>query len=139
MSTMPGQLSRRTVLSGLGIGIALPWLEAMVGRSAHAAEEKPPVRMGFFYVSNGAHMPDWTPDVEGARFQLKPTMESLAKHKEKLLVLSGLTLDGARAHKDGAGDHARSAAAFLTTAHPRKTDGANIEAGVSVDQVAAEA
>jgi hypothetical protein len=136
---MAHQLSRRTILRGLGVGIALPWLDAMVFRTALAAEEKPPVRMGFFYVPNGAHMPDWTPDVEGAKFQLKPTMESLAKHREKLLVLSGLTLDGARAHKDGAGDHARSAAAFLTTAHPRKTDGANIEAGVSVDQVAAEA
>lgn len=139
MLSMSHQLSRRAILRGLGVGIALPWLEAMLGRTASAAEEKPPVRMGFFYVPNGAHMPDWTPDVEGAKFQLKTTMESLAKHKEKLLVLSGLTLDGARAHKDGAGDHARSAAAFLTTSHPRKTDGANIEAGVSVDQVAAEA
>ena len=52
-------------------------------------------------------------------------------------MLSGLTLNGARALGDGGGDHARSVAAFLTGAHPKKTDGADIHNGVSVDQVAA--
>src|SRR5262249_33470369 len=55
-----------------------------------------------------------------------------------LLVLSGLTLDQARSHGDGGGDHARAMAAFLTGTHPRKTNGADLRAGVSVDQVAAD-
>jgi len=98
---------------------------------------KPPLRMAFLYVPNGMHMEDWTPDQVGENFQLKPIMEPLANLREYLTVISGLTLDGARPHGDGGGDHARSVAAFLTGAHPRKTDGANIRNGVSVDQVAA--
>jgi hypothetical protein len=51
--------------------------------------------------------------------------------------VTGLAADGARAHGDGGGDHARAMAAFLTGAHPRKTDGTDIRNGVSVDQIAA--
>jgi len=137
---MPYPISRRTVLRGLGTAIALPWLEAMTPiRSARGGEQpaKPPVRMAMLYVPNGMHMPDWTPEQEGTDFTLQPTMEPLAPFKSDLTVLSGLALDGARAHQDGGGDHARSVAAFLTGAHPKKTDGANIRNGVSVDQVAA--
>ncbi len=136
-------LSRRTVLRGLGTAIALPLLDGMLpsplarlGRAAEAP--KPPVRMAFLYVANGIHMQDWIPDEEGPNFVLKPTMTPLCPYMDDLLVLSGLGLDGAYAHGDGGGDHARSVAAYLTGAHPRKTDGANIMNGVSVDQVAAE-
>jgi hypothetical protein len=66
-------------------------------------------------------------------------MKPLEKFREHLSVFTGLTLDGARDHGDGGGDHARSGASFLTGAHPRKTDGADIKNGVSVDQVAATA
>lgn len=94
--------------------------------------------MGFFYVPNGKHMPDWTPNEEGPNYQLTKTLEVLAPFRKKVSVLTGLTLDGARAHGDGGGDHARSGAAFLTGAHPRKTDGADIQNGISVDQLAAQ-
>lgn len=137
---MTSRISRRTVLRGLGTCLALPWLEAMMPvQSALGGEPavKPPLRMAFLYVPNGMHMEDWTPDQVGENFQLKPIMEPLANLREYLTVISGLTLDGARPHGDGGGDHARSVAAFLTGAHPRKTDGANIRNGVSVDQVAA--
>lgn len=137
---MKSRISRRTVLRGMGTCLALPWLEAMLPvRSVLGGEApvKPPVRMAFLYVPNGMHMPDWTPDQEGDGFELKPIMQPLAGMRDYLTVLSGLTLDGARPHGDGGGDHARSVAAFLTGAHPRKTDGANIKNGVSVDQVAA--
>jgi hypothetical protein len=83
-------------------------------------------------------MPDWKPDKEGEDFEIKPILEPVARFRERMLQFSGLTLDGARAHKDGAGDHARSCAAFLTGAHPRKTHGADIQNGVSVDQLAAQ-
>jgi hypothetical protein len=137
---MNSRISRRTILRGVGTALALPWLEAMLPvRSVFGGEPaaKPPVRMAFIYVPNGMHMPDWTPEQEGADFELKPIMQPLAPVREYLTVLSGLTLDGARPHGDGGGDHARSVAAFLTGAHPKKTDGANIKNGVSVDQVAA--
>ncbi len=93
--------------------------------------------MAFLYVPNGMHMPAWTPAETGTQFELPPTLQPLAKYKSQLTVLSGLTLNGARALGDGGGDHARSVAAFLTGAHPKKTNGADISNGVSVDQLAA--
>lgn len=140
MTTGAKSLDRRTVLRGLGTAIALPVLDAMLPTrllSAAAVATPNPVRMAFLYVPNGMHMPDWTPSREGANYDLPRTLEQLAPYQQHVNVLSGLTLDGAFAHGDGGGDHARSVAAFLTGAHPRKTNGADIQNGVSVDQVAA--
>ncbi len=134
----PKQLSRRTLLRGTGTVVALPFLEAMLPRTRAAESQRPPLRAMFFSVPNGAHMPAWTPSAEGPSYELGETMKSLAPYRKHVSVLTGLTLDGARAHKDGAGDHARSGASFLTGAHPRKTDGADIQNSVSVDQVAAQ-
>ena len=137
---MSRTINRRAVLRGAGVAVCLPWLEAMLPRVAlGAAAAKAPLRLAFLYVPNGMHMPDWTPDKEGAGYDIKPTLEPVAHLKDRINVLSGLTLDGARAHQDGGGDHARSAAAFLTGAHPKKTDGADIHNGVSIDQAIAQA
>ena len=134
-------ISRRLVLKGLSTAVALPWLEAMGPLSAWADEASPtktaPNRMAFLYVPNGKNMADWTPASEGAGFELTPILEPLAPVKDDILVLTGLTADGARPHGDGGGDHARALAAFLTGAHPVKTDGTDIRNGISVDQVAA--
>lgn len=134
-------LSRRTVLKGLSTAIALPWLEAMGPINSWAEESSSgktaPNRMAFLYVPNGKNMADWTPSAEGTGFELTPILEPLAPVKDDLLVLTGLTADGARAHGDGGGDHARALASFLTGAHPVKTDGTDIRNGISVDQVAA--
>ena len=142
------RISRRTVLRGMGTAMALPLLDAMLppeggslfARAARAAdrERKTPNRMAFLYVPNGQHMPDWTPEKVGADFDLPPILRPLEKVKRQITIISGLAQDGARAHKDGAGDHARALASFLTGCHPRKTHGADIKAGVSVDQVAAQ-
>ena len=140
-SCPPKSLSRRTLLRGLGTAIALPLLDCMSSTRLLAAASNPhapPLRMAFFYVPNGMHMPDWTPRIAGTRFELPPTLQRLAEHRKSFNVLSGLTLDGARAHGDGGGDHARSVAAFLTGAHPRKTNGADIKNGISVDQATAK-
>jgi hypothetical protein len=94
--------------------------------------------MAFIYVPNGVHMQDWTPDKEGTDFELPPTLQPLADHQSDLLVLSGLTCDKGRPNGDGAGDHARASAAFLTGSQARKTAGANFRAGVSADQIAAQ-
>lgn len=134
-------ISRRTVLKGLSTAIALPWLEAMGPMASWAADASPtktaPNRMAFLYVPNGKNMADWTPATEGSSFELTPILEPLAPVKDDILVLTGLTADGARPHGDGGGDHARALAAFLTGAHPVKTDGTDIRNGISVDQVAA--
>lgn len=136
---MSTRISRRTVLRGIGTAIALPSLEAMWPRNSYGApvEAAPPLRMAFLSVPNGAHMPDWNPAEEGENFAVPKILEPVAKFKSDMLILSGLALDGGRAHGDGPGDHARSCASFLTGAHPKKTDGADITNGISVDQAAA--
>jgi hypothetical protein len=126
------------VLRGLGAAVGLPWLESLLPRAAAATPAGPPVRLGFVYVPNGVNMARWRPAEVGPLGDLPPALEPLEGVKDKVLVLSGLAADKARSHGDGPGDHARAMAAFLTGAHPRKTDGANILAGVSADQIAAE-
>lgn len=136
-------LSRRTLLRGMGTALALPWLEAMGPLSAWASSPTPgtrtlPNRMAFLYVPNGINMADWKPAAEGPLPQDLPLiLQPLAEHRNDFSILTGLTADKARANGDGGGDHARALSAFLTGAQPRKTDGTDIRAGVSVDQVAA--
>jgi hypothetical protein len=140
MKTTP-QFERRTFLRGLGASVALPFLGSALPRSLWAAAAEPaapPLRMAFLFIPNGAHMPAWTPEAEGAITKLPTTLEPLAKVRDKVTVLSGLAQDTGWAHGDGAGDHARSAATFLTGVHPKKTDGKGIQAGISVDQLAAQ-
>ena len=81
--------------------------------------------------------PTGRPAETGSSFRLPPTLRSLEPFREDLLVLSGLAQQNASPMGDEGGDHARSLACFLTGTHPLKTDGANIRAGVSIDQVAA--
>ena len=133
-------MRRRTFLRGLGTVMALPFLESLVPSRVLAGEAARPGmrRMAFIYVPNGAHMKAWTPERVGADFDLPPILEPLASVKNDLMVLSGLTHDKGRANGDGPGDHARATASFLTACQPLKTAGANIRAGVSVDQVAAD-
>jgi hypothetical protein len=136
------RISRRTILKGLGAAVALPWLESMGPLTAWADNPSPmgsaiPNRMAFLYVPNGVHMADWRPTAVGADFVLPRTLEPLAEVRDSLTVLTGLTADKARPNGDGPGDHGRAMAAFLTGCQPRKTDGADIRAGISVDQVAA--
>jgi hypothetical protein len=134
------KINRRRVLQGLGVAMSLPWLEAMEPMRAVAGSDVAngaPNRMAFLYVPNGVNMADWTPATEGADFDLPPILQPLQPVRDHLLVLSGLTADKARPHGDGGGDHARALGAFLTGAQPRKTDGTDIRAGISVDQIAA--
>lgn len=135
MNIVHSPLSRRTVLRGLGAAIALPWLEAMEPRLMFAAEgmTRPPVRMAFLYVPNGMQMSQWTPAVEGERYELPPSLEPLAGVRDDILVLSGLAALEGRPFTDG-GNHAPAMGAFLTGFHPQKTPRCNI----SADQLAAQ-
>src|SRR5947209_12914288 len=133
------KISRRTALKGLGTLVALPWLESL----AHAAGSAAPLaggvprRAAFVYVPNGVNVPEWTPAEVGPLARLPDTLKPLEPFKEYVNVLSGMTLDKARANGDGPGDHARAMSVFLTGRQPRKTHGADIRVGVSVDQLAA--
>jgi hypothetical protein len=135
-------LSRRTVLRGVGATLALPLLDGMVPaltalKQTAAAGAR---RMAVVYVPNGMMMPEWTPNGEGASFELSPILKPLAAYRDRLVVLSGLEdRHGWPRDDEGAGDHARAAATFLTGVHARKTEGADIQAGVSMDQIAARA
>jgi hypothetical protein len=133
-------LSRRSFLRGAGALIGLPLLDAMVPALAwtRPANRRPPLRLGFVYVPNGMVMSNWTPAAQGTNFPFTPILKPLEPFREHTLIVSGLMDHNANALGDGGGDHARAAASFLTGAHPRES-GSDIYAGVSVDQLAAQA
>ena len=141
-------LSRRHFLRGLGAAVALPAFESFLPTRLFAAEAKAaaklattaggaPLRMAFVYFPNGAIQPKWWPKGEGKDFELGTTMQPLAKVKHQLQVLGGMDHVNATPGPDGAGDHARASGTFLTGVRVKKTAGADIHAGVSIDQVAA--
>jgi len=133
-------LARRTFLRGMSTAIALPLLDAMTPAFAAATRftTNAPRRMAFVYVPNGIIMKDWTPAVAGTEFEFPRILKPLEPYRQNLMVLSGLTHNTGRALGDGPGDHARAAATFLTGVHPKKTSGADIHSGISVDQIAAQ-
>ncbi len=135
-------ITRRQALRGMGALVGLPALESLgFGARAWAAPgagPKSPVRMAFVFFPNGVNTAHFFPKETGAKFELPSSLEPLAPYRDRLLVLSGLAHAKARANGDGAGDHARSSGTFLTGVQIRKTDGKEIRAGVSVDQVAAQ-
>jgi hypothetical protein len=130
-------LPRRTFLRGMGTAVALPFLEAMVPAMAAIRGAKPPVRMAFVYVPNGIIMNGWNPDYEGKLGELPRILKPLEPFKDDLLLLGNLTHNAGRALLDGAGDHGRCSASYLTGVHPRKTL-VDIKAGVSFDQLVAK-
>jgi hypothetical protein len=132
-------LPRRTFLKGMGAVIALPMLDAMTPAfGAPASVRKSPLRLAFTYVPNGVTMADWTPKGAGAAFEFSRILKPLERYRDDMLVLSGLAQRNGDALGDGPGDHARAAASYLTGVHPRKTAGADIQNGISVDQIAAQ-
>ena len=134
-------LSRRTVLRGLGAAISLPFLDAMTPAMADAATTKATAsatRLGFVYIPNGVTYPEWKPAATGSSYEFTRILKPLERHRENMMVLSGLDCHMANALGDGGGDHGRSGAAFLSGVHPKKTAGADILAGVSADQIVAQ-
>ena len=133
-------LPRRTFLRGLGASVALPLLDSMVpALTAQELTSAAPVkRLGIIYVPNGVFMDNWTPPEKGSDFSLPSTMEPLSPFQDQMLVLTGLSNKMGDAWPgEGAGDHARAAGAYLTGVHPKKTEGADLQAGLSMDQIIA--
>jgi hypothetical protein len=131
-------LPRRTFLKGIGTAIALPMLDAMTPALALTNQAKAPARLSIVYVPNGIVMKEWTPRAVGKDFEFTRILKPLEAYREDLFVLSGLDDHYGNALGDGPGDHARAGAAILTGVHCKKTAGADIQNGISADQVAAK-
>ena len=140
-------LNRRNFLRGIGACLALPTLESvrplsLVAATTGAAQlattaSGAPLRMAYVYFPNGAIQPNWWPKGEGADFEFAKTMLPLEKLRHQIQVMGGLDHVNATPGPDGAGDHARASGSFLTGVRVRKTAGADILAGVSIDQIVA--
>jgi hypothetical protein len=134
MITRSLPISRRTVLRGVGVSLGLPWLEAMTPSSALASSSAPgPVRMAALYMPNGVNVHQWSPEGRGRDFNLSPTLEPLRDLKDRVVVLSNLWNAGSV----GGDGHYVKEAAILTCRTIKKTPGADLANGISVDQVAA--
>lgn len=133
-------IPRRTFLRGMGASIALPLLDGMTPAFANAAEQfAAPRRLATVFVPNGMWpMAKWTPQEVGAGFTLSPTLEPMAPYRERMLVLSGLAHKEAMpAAGDPTGEHMRATTTFLTGVRPKQIGG-EAQAGISVDQIAAQ-
>jgi hypothetical protein len=135
-------LPRRRFLQGAGAAVALPLLDAMTPALAQPAPA--PKRITFIYMPNGVAMNFsginyWTPKAKGTDFELSPILAPLKPYRDRLSVISGLAQHQADAHDDGAnGDHTRSTSSWLTGVHCKRTEGADVENGISADQIAAQ-
>jgi hypothetical protein len=133
-------IPRRTVLRGLGAMVSLPLLDGMVPAftTLRLTAASPKRRLGVVYVPHGAAMDYWVPAVEGPSFELSPSLQPLAPYRDRLLVVSGLDhKPGAQLPGEPAGGHGRIGGAWLTGVHAKPTEGADVQAGTSLDQIAA--
>ncbi len=130
-------MQRRKFLTGLAASISLPQMTSLAGSTASSVA-KAPSRLAFVYIPNGVNLKEWKPALgSNDAFKLSPSLSPLNPFKEKIQVISGLDHDKAKSNGDGAGDHARASATFLTGCQAKKTAGSNIRNGISVDQIAA--
>jgi hypothetical protein len=132
-------MGRRTVLRGMRATLALPLLDAMMTstRAAEAAA-KARMRLQVIYMPNGMMMQNFTPTQKGEGYALTPILKPLEPYREKFAVISGLAHKQAEALGDGGGDHGRSCGSYLTGVHVKKTEGADITSGPSMDQIVAQ-
>ena len=126
-------LPRRTFLRGMGAAVALPLLESMLPAFTASAAPAAP-RFGAVFVPNGAIVEDWIPKAAGAGFELSPILQPLDRYKDSLVVVSNLT----RAHPGVVeGDHAISAAGWLSGVLAKRTQAEDVLAGTTIDQIVA--
>ena len=143
-------ISRRTVLRGMGVTMALPFLEAMVpvrGAAAGAASDR--TRLVCIEMVHGsagsnalgADLNLWAPAAEGSEFDLTPSsLSPLEPYRDSLTIVSNTDVRNAEAFslREVGGDHFRSSAVFLTQEHPHQTEGSDVQVGTSLDQLYAQ-
>ena len=132
-------LPRRTFLRGIGTTMALPLLDAMVpALSAMTKTAAAPIRrLGCVYVPQGENMFLWPPKGEGTNFELSPILSPLQPFKDQLFVPTGLAHRMAESMGDGNGEHSRASGVWLNGVHPKRTEGADVQAGTTIDQIVA--
>lgn len=131
--------SRRRFLKASGLAMALPMLPSLQRGVLGGEGTAAPMRLCYVYVPNGVNMEHWRPQGEGADFQFNRSTKALEPYRDSLRFITGFEHREAYIHHDGAGDHARAGATFLTAARPHKTAGADIHLGISADQRVAQA
>lgn len=134
-------LPRRTFLRGVGATVALPLVDAMVPAltATVKAAVAPIPRMGFFYVPNGMFLPNFHPrDDGGANFEFTPILKPLEPFRNQLVAVSGLSNRGVVSHNEGGGVHTRAHGGWLNGVLPKRTEGADLMAGKTIDQYAAD-
>ena len=134
-------IPRRTVLRGIGATLALPLLDGMVPAltAIRNTAAKPTLRFGTVYAPTGMIMKAFRPNVEGTAFEMPRILEPLKPFRDQMLVLGGLCNPIANPRPgEGTGDHSRAGSAFLTSAHAKKTEGADMQLGTSIDQIMAK-
>ncbi len=131
-------LDRRTFLRGTGVALSLPLLDAMVpaltAQTKTAAAGAP--RLGFVYIPHGAVMKEFTPAVVGRDYEMSTTLKPLEALKPYVNVYSNLAHHQADSLGDGSADHARASSTFLNGVHPKRTEGEDVRAGTTIDQIA---
>ena len=130
-------LPRRTFLRGMGVTLALPLLDSMIPARTLLAQTaaRPLPRLGFVYVPHGAVMDKWTPATEGAGFEFTPILKPLEPFRDQLNVVTGL----GHAAADTTAVHSLSPTTWLSGVRPKATQGVDAYAGVTADQIAAQA
>ena len=134
-------LPRRTVLRGIGATVALPFLDAMAPALTATARTaaNPLPRLAFVYAPNGMFLPNFHPVGGGGRgFEMSPILKPLEPYREQMVVVSGLSNRGLVSTNEGGGVHTRAHGGWLSGVLPKRTEGADIEAGKTIDQYAAD-
>jgi hypothetical protein len=130
-------LARRSLLRGMGVAIGLPFLDAMQPALAQTRKSRP-VRMVYLYLPNGVDMANWNPTYTGPHQELPRILKPLEPFRKDMMLLGNLTHNYARPLLDGAGDHGRCSANYLTGAHVRKTaTDIHVSGPMSADQLVA--
>src|SRR5262245_38374545 len=133
-------LPRRTFLRGVGATVALPLLDAMRPAMTALAKTPPVKRLGFVYTPNGATMSAWTPTADGTSLtELSPTLAPLAAVRDQVVVPTGLSQKQAESLGDGNGEHSRGQTVWLSGVRPKRTEGADVQAGTTVDEIEGDA
>jgi hypothetical protein len=128
-------LDRRSFLRAAGAVLALPMLDAMTPAFASTIKATP--RISFLYIPNGVNPHTWTPTGTGKQFSFSPALAPLEPFKDRVTVLTSLAHHCADRQNDGAGDHSRATGAFLSGCHAKRTQGTDLQLGVTADQIAA--
>ena len=131
-------LSRRTVLRGMGVALALPWLDAMFPALAAAqSATRRTKRFSVFYFANGIMLDQFVPATVGSEFALPPILSPLADFQKQLTIISGLANAAGDPKPEGSGPHSRVSGCWLSGMRARRTENSDFLAGTTIDQFAA--